>query len=114
MKGILIRILTALVILASSADVLSAQQSVPCAGNCEWDVMMHHLLQEPEAIFGYDIVNKVCSADLQHLSYMVNVINQIPVSTFSDDAHVRRYADFLRLIIMEYHRKTESDRKSVV
>lgn len=107
MKDIVVRILTAFVILISSAEVLSAQQSVPCAGNCEWDVMMHHLLQEPEAIFGYDIVNKVCSADLQHLSYMVNVINQIPVSTFSDDAHVRRYADFLRLIIMEYHRKAD-------
>lgn len=107
MKGILIRILIALVILASSADVLSAQQSVPCAGNCEWEVMVHHLLEEPEAIFGYDIANKVCSADLQHLSYMVNVINQIPVSTFSDDAHIRRYADFLRLIIMEYHRKAD-------
>lgn len=54
MKGILIRILTALVILASSADVLSAQQSVPCAGNCEWEVMVHHLLEEPEAIYRYD------------------------------------------------------------
>lgn len=107
MNDIVVRILTAFVILISSAEVLSAQQSVPCAGNCEWEVMMHHLLQEPEAIFGYDIVNKVCSADLHHLSYMVNVINQMPVSTFSDDAHVRRYADFLRLIIMEYHRKAD-------
>lgn len=107
MKGILIRILTALVILASSADVLSAQQSVPCAGNCEWEVMVHHLLEEPEAIYRYDIVNKVCTADLHHLSYMVNIINQIPVSTFSDAALVRRYADFLRLVIMQYHQKAD-------
>ena len=107
MKGILIRILTALVILASSADVLSAQQSVPCAGNCEWEAMVHHLLEEPEAIYRYDIVNKVCTADLHHLSYMVNIINQIPVSTFSDAALVRRYADFLRLVIMQYHQKAD-------
>lgn len=107
MKGILIRILTALVILASSADVLSAQQSVPCAGNCEWEVMVHHLLEEPEAIYRYDIVNKVCTADLHHLSYMMNIINQIPVSTFSDAALVRRYADFLRLVIMQYHQKAD-------
>lgn len=84
-----------------------AQQSSPCAGNCEWEVMMHNLLDDPEAILKYDIQDKVSRADLHHLSYMVNIINQIPPGTYANETVAQKYAELLRLIIMEYGQKAD-------
>lgn len=102
MKDVAIRIFTILAVIISTALLTNAQQTSACAGNCEWEVMMHNLLDEPEAILKYDVQDKVSRADLHHLSYMVNIINQIPPGTYTNVIVAERYAEFLRLIIMEY------------
>ena len=88
MRGRLIMMLALVVFHAH------AQQTSPCAGNCEWEVMMHNLLDEPEAILKYDVQDKVSRADLHHLSYMVNIINQIPPGTYTNVIVAERYAEF--------------------
>ena len=84
-----------------------AQQTSVCAGDCEWEHMMQRLMQEPSAVSEYDVADMVARADLHHLSYMVNIINQIPAYVYDDEEIAADYIDFLILLIQEYGRKAD-------
>ena len=107
MRKVVDRIIALLFAFIAGTAVAQAQLSSPCAGNCEWELMMDQLMQDPSAISRYDIEDKVSRADLHHLSFMVNSINQISPHAFEDEDVADKYIDFLVLLIKEYGHKAD-------
>lgn len=103
----LLIILALLLAFMACSNVVYAQSENSCQGGCEWEVMMKDMLSDYTAISKYDYQDKISRADMHHLSYMTNMVTQLPLTTCEDPEVTEHYVRFIKLLIREYANKAD-------
>ena len=103
----LLKILVLLLAFMACSNVVYAQSENSCQGKCEWEVMMRDMLDDYTAIIKYDYKDKISRADMHHLSYMTNIVTQIPLYLCNDKEISEHYVCFIVSLLQKFGTETE-------